>query len=333
MVKLNKSRCNREDTLFGLANNAIEPPGNLTPSQGSSRAANFHNLSVDTNDFCTQPMAAEFSTDHLLCIADFLDNKDLSSLCRCCKWSNDLIQPRIFHRISLGNPEDEDSPKKWTSFEAFRQVLERSPHLAYYPREVEIRLAGWNTDDLTFVLAELTGKNVSSVKLTAGGWVDASVKQAAEAFLRDTILPLNVKISGLQSISASCLRLTHNLILFNCAVHSTGPPDDWNIKTLSTSGSLSIGTSFFLNTHPCLTHLMLSWEAPSGEPGEWYAYLGAGLASMPKLVLLTVQYSGTNFDFDFEHIIQRRCFSRWLHPGWLHRGIRLENAECHGQSS
>ena len=260
-------------------------------------------------------MTTKLSEDDLLCIFDlFYDDRDLRSLCLCCKLFNQLLQPRLYYRIDLVGHKSHTK-----TVAAFRQLLERTPHLAHYPRKVDISLRGCTMEDIEFVLAALTGKNISFVALNAHGHgpVAAPVRRALETFLRDTVIPLNVTISSFQAISASCLHLTQNLSLINTVIDPTGPPGVFRIKTLSIDNwgrCICIGAPFFSNVLPCLTHLMLSWEAPSGEPGGWYADLGAALDNMPKLILFTVQYWGNNFTFNFEHIIQRHCFSRWLHP-------------------
>ena len=246
------------------------------------------------------PMATKLSGDDLLCIFNLLENdKDLRSLCCCCKLFNELIQPRLFYRIDLTvfkYPEEEKS----ISFGAFRQLLEHSPYLAHYPREVGIKLGIRGTEDVPYVLTALTGKNVSVITLTTDrcNWSSAAVKSAVEALFRDTIIPLNINLSGLPGLSASCLHFTEHAILFECVIDSAGTQDLCRTKTITMAGfarctSLGLLVS---NDLPCLTHLMLWWDEPSGEPVEWYAELGTALSNLPKLVLLTVQYWGKNTD-------------------------------------
>jgi hypothetical protein len=245
------------------------------------------------------PMTAKLSVDDLLCISDLVENdKDLRSLCRCCRPLNKRIQPRLFYRIDLVTFKYHEG--KADSFAAFRQILERSAHLADYPREVRIKLGIQGTEDVVYALTALTGKNVSVIKLTTDrcGWSSTVVKSAVETFFRNTIIPLNINLSGLPGLSASCLHFTEHVILFDCSIDSTGAQDICRTKTITMAGfgrCTSLG-ALVSNVLPCLTHLMLWWDEPSGEPGEWYAELGTALSNLPKLALLTVQYCGKNTD-------------------------------------
>jgi len=146
-------------------------------------------------------MATKLSEDDLFCIFDFFySDRDLRSLCLCCKLFNQLLQPRLFYRIALFLRKD--PRQKSTSFWTFGRLLKRSPHLACYPRQVKITLGLRVTEDVLFVLAALTSKSVSFVELTTDGyqWASPALKRAVETFLRDTIAPLNVNLSGLQEI-------------------------------------------------------------------------------------------------------------------------------------
>jgi hypothetical protein len=114
----------------------------------------------------------------LVSVFNLLDDDNLRSLCCCCTLFNNLIQPRIFYRLELVQVPGDRS----ITFEAFRQFLERSPHLAHYPREVMIMMHAPVTEDTLFVLAALTGKNASLVYITTDGddWSSPAVKGALE---------------------------------------------------------------------------------------------------------------------------------------------------------
>lgn len=235
-------------------------------------------------------MTTQLSLDVLLCILDLLDDEDLRSLCRCCRRLNELIQPRFFHRLDLEHKEKSIS---------FRHLLERSPRLAYYPREVNMRLGIQGTEDIDtiFVLGALTGKNISLVGLTGHwcGWTTSvALKTAVEALFQDTTIALDIILKSMQGLLASCLCLTRHLLLLDTVL--CGALGPCTAKTISMTGfhqRLSLG-ALFCSALPFLTHLLLVWDPPaSGERQEqWYAELGMALSNLPGLVLLTVHYYG-----------------------------------------
>jgi hypothetical protein len=255
------------------------------------------------------------SLDELLCIFNLLDDdEDLRSLCRACQQFNALIQPRIFsrlHFVEIRYPKDKSN--KSIEFRQFRQFLERSPHLARYPREVTFGLSQWDglmpwdmqntwdTQDRPVVIAALTGKNVRffHLILNLGGWWPEGLKSALETFFKGTTIPLDVILTGAPGLSAFCFQSTRHLLLNRSTLCDTLGAG--MIKTLSLTGLRSSGSIGPFVGMPYLTHLMLDWESPSGklahpcEPEKWYAELGTALANMPKLELLTILYRGMFF--------------------------------------
>jgi len=267
---------------------------------------------------------SKLSVNELLCIFDLLeDDDDLRSLCRCCKMLNHLIQPRLFYRVELVGCRDRR--QKSISFAAFRHILERSPHLVHYPREVKITLGIWDTEDMMLVLAALTGKNISFISLTGhlGGWESTAVKSAVEKFFRDSIIALDIILTSVQGISASCLHLTRHLLLLDsylCGV--LGPCTTKTISMTGFHGSVSL-LALVGNVLPCLTHLVLVWNPPSETPGEWYTELGMALSNLPKLVLLTVHYYGKNYDFSCLRTHTNWGVSRRLYPQGASGSVRV----------
>jgi hypothetical protein len=246
-------------------------------------------------------MTSKLSQDQLIDIADMLDkDEDLRLLCLCSKYLNSVLQPRLFRRmefvgIKLPGHRYENS----ITFRAFRQLLERSPGLADHPRDIKIRLGGFDMGDMTHVLEALTGKGVVFVELPENeyGWECVELRTALEKLFHGTKILLTVSLHGLQGLSPSCLASAEHVILYDCVINSSADKSVvCKAKTISMArrgrrvslgGLLSASLLY-------LTHLMLDWEPPSGNlPGEWYVEIGMALANMPKLELLTVQYRGT----------------------------------------
>lgn len=290
-------------------NNLLDSPKHLTSEIPNPRKFRTIQGSHSVSPLC-QTMTTNLSIDHLLCVFDLLhEEEDLKSLCLCCKQFNSLVQPRIFYRMEFAGFVD-SRHKKSITFRAFRQRLERSPHLAHYPRDITIKPSGFQLEDMVHVLGALTGKRVSLVSLPGNkyGWRPPQLRTSLEKLFQNTLIPLTVNLCGLSQLSASCLSSMEHVILYDCVIESsTGTPGVCMAKTISIKGDVSLG-AFLSTSLPRLTHFMLDWESPSGEPEEWYAELGTALANMPKLELLTVQYRGTSVDLCSCFVVRLMAF-------------------------
>jgi hypothetical protein len=251
------------------------------------------------------------SLDDMRCILDFLDDHDdndlrsLRSLCLACKTLNQLIQPRLFHQVDLCVQRRKNltsftrTVRTSTSFGAFRELLEISPHLAHYPRILRIVLNRSYTEDIPFVIAALTGKAISFITLTmrsVSDWMSSPVllKAAVETFFKDTVIPLNVILSNVRDLSGSSLHFTEHVALVNSFINTGTCASSlpWTTRTFSTADVECLSLQAIIaNMLPCLTHLMMGWYTPWGNPGQWYEELGMALSNLPALQLLTVNYN------------------------------------------
>jgi len=248
------------------------------------------------------------SLDDMRCILDFLDDHDyndlrsLRSLCLACKTLNQLIQPRLFHQVDLRVQRRKNltrTVRTSTSFGAFRELLEISPHLAHYPRILRIVLNRSYTEDIPFVIAALTGKAISFITLTTrsvSDWMSSPVllKAAVETFFKDTVIPLNVILSNVHDLSGSSLHFTEHVKLVNSFINpgTCASSLPWTTRTFSTVDVECLSLQAIIaNVLPCLTHLMIGWYTPWGNPGQWYEELGMALSNLPALRLLTVNYN------------------------------------------
>lgn len=238
--------------------------------------------------------------DALIRVTDFLDS-DLRDLCLVSREVCAVIQPLIHYRLVLLRERYKSgcTPRQ-IPYGDYLEYLERSPYLAFYPRQVTMYVHPDAMEDLFAVLSALTGTNVQAVCVVVDGAhqlpTPPPFQEPLEKFLRGTSPSLSVTIAAADNLSSSTLEAVKHLAIQNTTFADR--PSFPMVETMryTTPGSWGAPTPAF-GLMPRLTHLMIDWERAQAmgiDPLIWYEPFGATLAAMPNLELLTVLVYGTS---------------------------------------